>query len=139
MSINEVIIKELYASAESETLNPEEFASFFAKDGYFLDMATGEKWVGADVCQPIEGLASIFPDMHRELLKIYSTASDEVVVELRLQGTRSCDLPTPSGIIPASGKAFDVPCCDVFQLANGKVKAFHCYNMNSIFLEQLSA
>jgi ketosteroid isomerase-like protein len=137
MPINEDIIRQTYAAAEGKDLDPDRFASFFAEDGYFLDMASGFRWVGKDLAQPIQGFASIFPDMHRELLRFYSTADDDVVVELKLQGTHRGDLPMPGGVLPATGRRFDVPCCDVFHLADGKVKSFHCYNMKSIWLDQL--
>lgn len=139
MSTNEEVIRELYAVAEVASLDPERFVDLFAQDGYFLDMSTGQKWTGAEVRQPIEGLESIFPDFHRELLKVYSAADGVVVVELRLQGTHAGDFPTPGGVLRATGKRFDVPCCDVFVLEQGKVKSFHCYNMRSVWLGQLGA
>jgi steroid delta-isomerase-like uncharacterized protein len=137
MATNEEIIRELYAMAEGDSLNADRFVSIFAEDGYFLDVASGGKWIGNEVRQPVEGLASAFPDMHRELLQVYSTADDVVVVELKLQGTHQGDFHTPAGVIPATGKTFDVPCCDVFHIEHGKVKSFHCYNMPSIWLAQL--
>jgi len=70
---------------------------------------------------------------------MHSTADGVVVVELRLQGTHAGDFPTPDGVLPATGKRFDVPCCDVFVLEGGKVKSFHCYNMRSVWLSQLGA
>lgn len=140
MQTNEDIIRELYAVAEASSLDLDRFAALFAEDGYFLDMASGQKWTGAAVRQPLEGLASPFPDFHRELLKVVSTTDGVVIVELRLQGTHQGDFPLPDGgLLRATGKRFDVPCCDVFVLENGKVKAFHCYNMRSVWLDQLGA
>lgn len=139
MSTNEEIIRELYAVAEGPRLDLDRFAALFAEDGYFLDMASGQKWTGAEIRQPLEGLASTFPDFHRELLQVYSAADGVIVVELRLQGTHAGDFPPPGGVLHATGKRFDVPCCDVFVLEEGKVKAFHCYNMRSVWLEQLGA
>ncbi|MCS0588392.1 nuclear transport factor 2 family protein [Massilia norwichensis] len=139
MPTNEEVIREVYAVAESASLDAERFVELFAEDGYFLDMATGQKWTGAEVRQPIEGLGSIFPDFHRELLNVYSAADGVIVVELRLQGTHAGDFPTPDGVLRATGKRFDVPCCDVFVVEQGKVKAFHCYNMRSVWLGQLGA
>lgn len=139
MSTNEEIIRELYAVAEGASLNLDRFVALFAQDGYFLDMSSGQKWTGAEVRQPLEGLASTFPDFHRELLKVYSAANDVIVVELRLQGTHAGDFPIPGGVLRATGRRFDVPCCDVFVMEAGKVKAFHCYNMRSVWLEQLGA
>ena len=83
-------------------------------------------------------MASAFPDMHRELLHFYA-AGDVVVVELKLQGTHQGDFHTAAGTLPATGRRFDVPCCDVFHLKDGKVISFHCYNELSVWLQQLGA
>lgn len=140
MQTNEEVVREVYAAAEASNLDLDKFVSLFAEDGYFLDMPSGLKWTGAEVRQPIEGIGTPFPDFHRELLKVYSAADGVVVVELRLQGTHKGDFPVPGGgVLPATGKRLDVPCCDVFVVENGKVKAFHCYNMRSTWLEQLGA
>ncbi|MAW99723.1 MAG: ketosteroid isomerase [Sphingomonas sp.] len=140
MPANEEIVREVYAAAEASNLDLDKFVSLFADDGYFLDMASGMRWTGADVRQPLEGLEKPFPDFHRELLNVHCAADGVVVVELRLQGTQRGDFPIPGGgVLPASGKTFDVPCCDVFVVENGKVKAFHCYNMRSAWIEQLTA
>lgn len=125
---NEAIIKELYDVAEADSLNPDRFVSLFADDGYFLDISSGQRWTGQEVREPVTGLISAYPDMHRELVNIYSTSDQVVVVELKLQGTHKGDLPLPDGVLRATGKKFDVPCCDVWQLREGKVKSFHCYN-----------
>jgi ketosteroid isomerase-like protein len=125
---NEAIIKELYDVAEAQSLNPDRFVSLFADDGYFLDISSGQRWTGQEVREPVTGLISAYPDMHRELVNIYSTSDQVVVVELKLQGTHKGDLPLPDGVLRATRKKFDVPCCDVWQLREGKVKSFHCYN-----------
>lgn len=140
MPSNEDIVREIYAAAESKNLDLDKFVSLFAEDGYFLDMPSGLKWTGAEVRLPIEGIGIPFPDFHRELLALHSAAGGVVVVELKLQGTHKGDFAIPGGaVLPATGRRFDVPCCDVFILADGKVKAFHCYNMRSVWIEQLSS
>lgn len=125
---NEALVRELYRVAEGKNLDPDRFVSLFADDGYFLDMSSGQRWTGKKVREPVTGLVAAYPDMHRQLLKIYSTGDDVVVVELRLQGSHKGDLPLPDGVLRATNKKFDVPCCDVWQLKDGKVKSFHCYN-----------
>lgn len=140
MPANEDVVREVYAAAEAANLDLNKFVSLFAEDGYFLDMPSGLKWTGANVREPMEGLRGPFPDFHRKLLKVYSASDGVVVVELRLQGTHKGDFMVPGGgVLPATGKRFDVPCCDVFVVEDGKVKAFHCYNMRSTWLEQLGA
>ncbi len=128
LQTNEAVIRELYRVAEAKSLNAERFVSLFADDGYFLDMSSGQKWIGQKVREPVTGLISAYSDMHRDLLSIDSTSDDVVVVELKLQGTHDGDLPLPGGVLRATGRKFDVPCCDVWRLKDGKVKSFHCYN-----------
>lgn len=125
---NEALIRELYEVAEGKTLDADRFAALFANDGYFLDMSSGQRWTGKEVREPVNGLISAYPDIHRKLLKFYHTADDVVVVELKLQGTHKGDLPLPGGVLRATNKKFDVPCCDVWRVKDGKVKSFHCYN-----------
>ncbi len=140
MPTNEKVVREVYAAAEASNLDLDKFVSLFAEDGYFLDVPSGLKWTGAEVRQPMEAIGRPFPDFHRELLKVHSAQDGVVVVELRLQGTHQGDFMLPGGdVLPATGKRFDVPCCDVFVVEDGKVKAFHCYNMRSMWIEQLSA
>jgi hypothetical protein len=46
-------------------------------------------------------------------------------------------LHLPDGTLPPTGKRMDAPCCDVFELADGKIKRFDCYPEGSIILTQL--
>lgn len=124
---NEALVRELYKVAEGETLDANRFAALFANDGYFLDMASGQRWTGKEVREPVNALISAYPDIHRRLLKFYHAADNVVVVELKLQGTHKGDLPLPGGVLRATNKKFDVPCCDVWHVKDGKVKSFHCY------------
>ena len=80
--------------------------------------------------------ATAFPDMHRELYQMYSTG-DIVVVQLALQGTHLGPLSLPGERYPPTGKKMDAPCCDVFELSNGKIKRFDCYPSGSVVLTQL--
>lgn len=136
MATNEDIIRELYSVAEGDKLDADKFASLFREDGYFEDESSGMRLYGRDVSQLIKAVSSAFPDMHRERLRTYATG-DTVIVELKLQGTHLGDFHTGEGVVPATGRTFDVPCCDVFRLRNGKVEAFHCYNQLSVWLKQL--
>ena len=74
--------------------------------------------------------------MHRELYAFY-VVGDTVVVELALQGTHKGLLQLPIGIIPPTGKKMNAPCCDVFQLTNGKIESFNCYPFGTVVLTQL--
>ncbi len=136
MNSNEDTIKELYACAEGGQSDPERFNSLFAAEGYLYDVASGDKFRGKAIGEALGPFESAFPDVHRELFSIYSMG-DVVVVELAIRGTHQGALSFPGGSLAPTGKAIDVPCCDVFHLEDGKVVSFHCYTAASIMLQQL--
>jgi hypothetical protein len=41
------------------------------------------------------------------------------------------------GTLPPTGKRMDAPCCDVLELAHGKIRRFDCYPSGSVILTQL--
>ena len=84
----------------------------------------------------VENYHRAFPDMHRELYQLY-ISDNMVVVQLALQGTHLGPLWLPAGTLPPTGKRMDAPCCDVFELIDGKIKRFDCYPEGSIILTQL--
>ncbi|GGA97737.1 nuclear transport factor 2 family protein [Puia dinghuensis] len=133
---NEQVVREIYRTAEVKDIKG--FVALFTDDGYFWDVSAGVKYYGNDIGKTVEIYAVAFPDMHRELLK-FIVKDDEniVIVELLLQGTQKGPLVLPVGTIPPTNKVMDAPCCDLFFLENGKVKAFHCYNQGTIIFGQL--
>ena len=74
--------------------------------------------------------------MHRELYQIYADGN-VVVVQLALQGTHDGPLQLSFGELPATGNQMDAPCCDVFELVDGKIKRFDCYPEGSVIFAQL--
>jgi predicted ester cyclase len=133
MTSNEEIIRNLYAVAEKE---PKKFRSLFTKNGYWWDVPAGVKYHGDEIARAADIYSTAFPDMHRELSKLYFDG-DVVVVELTLNGTHQGDLPMGLGTLPATGKEFHIPCIDVFHIADGKVSAFDCHYAGTIMLAQL--
>jgi ketosteroid isomerase-like protein len=75
-------------------------------------------------------------DMHRELHTVY-VAGNVVIVQLSLQGTHNGPLDLPAGTVPPTGKRMDAPCCDVFELVDGKIKRFDCYPSGTVIAQQL--
>ena len=74
--------------------------------------------------------------MHRELYRVYADG-DVVVVQLALQGTHDGPLSAAGGVLEPTGRRMDAPCCDVFELENGKIKRFDCYPSGTVILAQL--
>ena len=133
---NEEIIRKVYAAGEGPGMDTKKFVSFFSKKGYMLDMASGTKFRGKAIGDSIAGLASAFPDVHRELLDIY-VAENVVVVEITIRGTHKGELTLGSKTLAPTGKTIDVPGCDVYHLEGGKVITFHCYYLPSVMQQQL--
>jgi hypothetical protein len=135
-SSNEKTVRTLYSLADARSKDTPRFVSMFGDGGYFNDVAAGKKYYGNDIGYTVDVYAAAFPDMHRELYRLY-THDDLVVVQLSLNGTHRGDLPLPAGTIPPTGKEMHTPCCDVFHLKDGKVLSFDCYVAVPILLEQL--
>ena len=132
---NEQIVRKAYQIAEDKDL--EGWVAAFTDDGRFTDLSIGVTYRGPDgLPQQVENYARAFPDMHRELYRLYATG-DIVVVQLALQGIHLGPLNLPFGTLRPTGKRMDAPCCDVFELADGKIKRFDCYPEGSVILTQL--
>jgi len=132
---NEKIIRNAYQIAEEQDV--EGWIAAFTEDGTFTDESIPHTYRGPDeLGKTVEVYAAAFPDMHRELHKFYVTG-DVVIVQLSLQGTHLGPLVLPSGTVPPTGKKMDAPCCDVFELQDGKIKRFDCYAEGSVIARQL--
>ncbi len=132
---NEQIVRQAYKIAENKDL--EGWVAAFTDDGTFTDESIGVTYRGPDgLPVQVENYARAFPDMHRERYQLY-VSGNIVVVQLALQGTHLGPLNLPAGTLPPTGKRMDAPCCDVFELADGKIKRFDCYPEGSVILTQL--
>ena len=136
VTANERVVRDGYAVAERQ--DAEAFIATFTPDGVFRNKGTGQEFRGRDVAIPLNVFATAFPDMHRELHRVYTT-EDLVIVELSLQGTHNGSLDMGMGIIPPTGKWMDAPCCDVFTVKDGKIQVFDCYPSVFVMLWQLGA
>ena len=132
---NEQIVRQAYKVAEE--MDMAGWVAAFTEDGTFTDQTIGVTYRGpVELPQTVEVYARAFPDMHRELLRFYASGNI-VVVQLALQGTHLGPLHLPTGTLPPTGKRMDAPCCDVFELVDGKIKRFDCYPEATIILTQL--
>jgi len=133
---NEKVVRDGYAIAERQ--DAEAFTAHFTPDGIFRNKGTGQEFRGRDVAIPLKVFATAFPDMHRELHRVYTT-ENLVIVQLSLQGTHDGPLDMGMGILPPTGKRMDAPCCDVFTVKDGKIQVFDCYPSVFVMLWQLGA
>ncbi|MDH6143749.1 steroid delta-isomerase-like uncharacterized protein [Kitasatospora sp. GP30] len=132
---NEKSVRAAYQVAEEQDVAG--WVAAFTEDGTFTDMSIPLTYRGPEeLGKTVEVYAKAFPDMHRELERVYVT-DNMVVVQLRLQGTHLGPLELPAGTVPPTGKRMDAPCCDVFELVDGKIKRFDCYPSGTVIAAQL--
>jgi ketosteroid isomerase-like protein len=131
---NENAVRVAYQLAEEKDIDG--FVGAFTEDGTFTDKSINVTYRGAEIGDTVVNYAKAFPDMHRELYKFYSTGNI-VVVQLALQGTHLGPLKMPGGMIAPTGKRMDGPCCDVFEMTDGKIQRFDCYPSGTVILTQL--
>ena len=132
---NEQIVRKAYQIAEDKDISG--WVAAFTEDGTFTDESIEVVYRGPnELGKTVEIYATAFPDMHREIYQVYSTGNI-VAVQLALQGTHLGPLSLPRGTIPPTGKRMDAPCCDIFELADGRIKRFDCYPSGSVVLTQL--
>lgn len=134
MTENEKIVRAAYETAERQ--DGEAFTNCFTPDGTLTDQSIAVTYQRRDLAKTVEVYAKAFPDMHRELFRFYEVG-DTIVVELALRGTHKGPLELPSGTVEATGKRIDAPCCDVFQMRDGKIQAFNCYPSGTVIMHQL--
>ncbi|MCJ9751061.1 nuclear transport factor 2 family protein [Neorhizobium sp. BETTINA12A] len=134
MTENEKIVRAAYETAERQDL--EAFIDCFTPDGTLTDQSVAVTYQGRDVAKTVAVYAKAFPDMHRELFRMFEVG-DTIVVELALQGTHKGPLDLPSGTVQPTGKRMDAPCCDVFRIRDGKIQSFNCYPSGTVVMEQL--
>ena len=134
---NVAAVRNAYAVAERKDLDT--WISLYTPDGVITDNSTGiitYQNRGRELFDIVANYAAGFSNMHRELYRIYQDGNI-VCVQLALQGTHDGPLQFPFGTLAPTGKQMDAPCCDVFELVDGKIKRFDCYPEGSIIFAQL--
>jgi predicted ester cyclase len=127
---NEQVVRKASPIAEDKDVSG--WVAAFTENGTFTDESIEVVYRRpGELGKTIEIYAAAFPDMHRELYRLYSTG-DIVVVQLALQGTHLGPLSLPRGTIPPTGRKMNAPCCDVFERSNGKIRRFDCYPSGSV-------
>jgi hypothetical protein len=136
MTSNEAIVRAAYRTAEGDVQDLEGWRNAFTEDGVFNDIANGASYTGDRLGDVVTYMASLLPDVHRELLRVHESGN-LVVVELLIEGTFLGPLPTPAGPVPPTGAKVSIPTADFFYLRDGKIETFNCYVSMNIMLAQM--
>jgi hypothetical protein len=137
MTSNEEIVRAAYRTAEGNVQDLEGWRNAFTEDGVFNDIANGASYSGDRLGDVVTYMATLLPDVHRELLRVHEAGRRLVVVELLIQGTFLGPLPTPAGPVAPTGAKVSIPTADFFYLRDGKIETFNCYVSMNIMLAQM--
>jgi steroid delta-isomerase-like uncharacterized protein len=77
-----------------------------------------------------------FPDIRHDIVG-YVEQGDNVVYELRIQGTHTQPLASPQGPIPATHKRVDFRACDALTFKGGRIASYRVYFDMMGFMGQL--
>jgi steroid delta-isomerase-like uncharacterized protein len=83
-----------------------------------------------------EAFRTAAPDNQIKALRTFESG-DTIIVEGVYSGTHTGPLVGPAGTIPATGRAFSFPYCDVLQARDGRFVSHRIYWDNATFLAQL--
>ena len=137
MPSNEEIVRSAYHAAEGDVLDLKGWRNSFTEDGVFNMIPTGQSYTGEHLTDVVTAQAAVFPDTHRELLRVNEVGKDVVAVELLIQGTFLNPFPTPAGPLAPTGVKTSVPTADFFYLRDGKIQTFNCYFSVNIWFAQM--
>ena len=84
MTRSEEIVRAAYRTAEWNVLDLEAWRNAFTEDGVFNDIANRGSYTGERLGDVVTYMAGLFPDVHRELLRV-NDAGHVVAVELLIQ------------------------------------------------------
>ena len=78
-----------------------------------------------------------FPDIYGTFVNSYVSGTNVVCDEVIGRGTHTGPLQTPDGVIPATGKSFEIRSCRVVEIEGDKVKVIRNYFDGLTMMQQL--
>jgi steroid delta-isomerase-like uncharacterized protein len=107
--------------------------ALFSEDGKYTDPNCADGLSGAALAGYINGLYSVFPDLHFETIRLLSVDEKTMVAEWVMRGTNSGSLKG----LPPTGKAIALDGIDVFDVEDGRIKSVKGYFNGGTMMEQL--
>jgi steroid delta-isomerase-like uncharacterized protein len=97
----------------------------------------GAEMRGFEAMKPLlAAYIGAFPDM-RHHVKHWVASGDAVAVELEVTGTHTGPMPTPKGLVPATGRKVVWESCDYIRVKDGRIISWHGYYDSVPFLAAL--
>ncbi len=134
---NEQLVRSFYEALNKHKLD--EILLFFADDAQFFDMSSGRVFKGKnEIGKFCETWLKGFSDFKLHPKKVIGEGN-AFSAEISVQGTHDGNFESPFGTLPASNKKIDVPSCDVYEVADNKIRSMHCYFAAPVFFSQIGA
>jgi steroid delta-isomerase-like uncharacterized protein len=128
------------ANALYEAFNARDFdrmAALTADGCEVVAIAFGQTFHGpAGMRAYMQNWITGFPDGRVEITHVIASGGN-VVTEFVGRGTHTASLGTPAGELKATGRAAELPVCDVIELKDGKVERLRTYFDAATLLRQL--
>ena len=103
------------------------------------EKATGRRLQGvSQIIEAWQGWAKAFPDSKATFVGEYASG-DTAVLEMVWKGVHTGPLQMPTGAIPPTGKAIEMPACQVVKVEGGKVQTMTHYFDLATMLRQIGA
>lgn len=122
MNTNEKVIREFVGAWTR--LDPKELAGYFTDDGVYHNMPISPVQGRENVEEFIRGFLSSWTETEWEIVNIASVG--DLVIAERIDKTK------------AGEKSVNLPCVGVFELENGKIKAWRDYFDLDTFMKAMS-
>lgn len=122
MNTNEKVIREFVGAWTR--LDPKELAGYFTDDGMYHNMPISPVQGRENVEEFIRGFLSSWTETEWEIVNIASVG--DLVIAERIDKTK------------AGKKSVNLPCVGVFELENGKIKAWRDYFDLDTFMKAMS-
>ena len=93
-------------------------SNMYIENAHFKDPTLGKQIVTLsreDINNKYTELNTIFPDIHDEIIKIYPSGNEFVIVEFVSSGTAG------------DGSSFELPICTIFSFENGQITKDYSY------------
>jgi len=109
----------------------------FTADAVYDEVGTRRRLQGPDeILRANQGWKQAFPDSKGSITGAFADNGD-VMLEITWEGTHTGPLESPQGLIPPSGKHFEVRACQVVKVEQDKIKEDHHYFDMVSLLDQL--
>lgn len=130
MNIQALVETYLYSWNEHDV---DAIIALFSEDGQYTDPNCADGLSGVALAGYINGLYSVFPDLHFETIRLLSVDENTMIAEWVMRGTNSGSLKG----LPPTGQAIALDGIDVFDVEDGRIKSVKGYFNGGTMMEQL--